>query len=807
MVLVSCNKVPDSYNTDYETACAFELSVWQRWALWSISNNNHTLICAPTGSGKTLPAEFAIEHFIKLGKKIIYTSPIKALSNQKRYDFSKKFPQFSFGLLTGDIKDNIDADVLIMTTEILKNNLSNKGSNATLDFNLNIQEDVGIIIYDEAHYFNDTDRGHVWEECFMLQPKHIPMLLMSATLHNPEEFANWLESISQKTVVLAQTPIRHVPLFHYLWFATHPSVHKNIRDMDLVNNINQHTNKLLRIQDDTYHEKNYYKIHHIKRDLQKYDVRVKRNYILNSLIQYLTKEKLLPAICFVYSRKKVEQLAREIQKCLHTDDKKINMVAQECLKILMKVPNYKEYIHLPEYTQLVRLLEKGVAFHHSGMLPILREMVELMFSTGYVMLLFATETFALGLNMPTKTVIFTQLSKFDGIQFRPLYGHEYNQQAGRAGRRGFDEKGVIIHLANLFELPTSSEYREMLAGKPQQLTSKFKISYGLVLEQHSANIETYTNNSMITRVVGKEVTYYNGEIERLTKDISVQHDVLAHLFTPIEVLESYHELQKRDKLVSNKERKAHLKKVREIVHAYKHLVQDYEYYTNYEDMRAALNSVRIQKEHSEDYIGWNIKRVQGILKDGGFLDDAFQCTEKGEIATYFKEAPALALTDLLLETNYFEKMDTNHIVGLLSMFANIRVRDEYKQWFAPDEDVYLKYAIEYVDDRIQTYEALERKNEIYFTSTETQNDIISYVIQWCHGTDETYCKKILETMTYNTGIFIGDFVKALLKINNIATELESICLEKNQLALLEKVRGIPVKTLKFVATNQSLYVS
>ena len=166
MVIISCNEVPISYHSDYETKCSFELSIWQRWALWSIVNDNHTLICAPTGSGKTLPAEFAIEYFIKLGKKIIYTSPIKALSNQKRYDFSKKFPQFSFGLLTGDIKDNIDADVLIMTTEILKNNLSNKGNNAILDFNLNIQEEVGIIIYDEAHYFNDLYRGHVWEECF-----------------------------------------------------------------------------------------------------------------------------------------------------------------------------------------------------------------------------------------------------------------------------------------------------------------------------------------------------------------------------------------------------------------------------------------------------------------------------------------------------------------------------------------------------------------------------------------------------------------------------------------------------------------
>jgi len=806
MVIVSCNKVPDSYNKDYETACSFELSIWQRWALWSISNNNHTLICAPTGSGKTLPAEFAIEHFIKLGKKIIYTSPIKALSNQKRYDFSQKFPQYSFGLLTGDIKDNIDADVLIMTTEILKNNLSNKGTNATLDFNLNMEEDVGIIIYDEAHYFNDTDRGHVWEECFMLQPKHIPMLLMSATLHNPEEFANWLESISQKNVVLAQTPIRHVPLFHYVWFATHPSVHKNIRDTTLVDNINQYTNKLLRIQDDTYHEKNYYKIHTIKTSLQKYDVRIKRNYILNSLIQYLTKEKLLPAICFVYSRKKVEQMAKEIQKCLHTDDKKINLAAQECQKILMKVPNYKEYIHLPEYTQLVRLLEKGVAFHHSGMLPILREMVELMFSKGYVMLLFATETFALGLNMPTKTVIFTQLSKFDGTQFRSLYGHEYNQQAGRAGRRGFDEKGVIIHLANLFEMPTSSEYREMLAGKPQQLSSKFKISYGLVLEQTNNNIETYTNNSMITNVIAKEVAYYNGEIERITKEIAEQQKYMEHLFTPRDVLKTYDELKQTEKQFSNKERKKHLQKLREIEHSYKHLNQDYEYYNNHNDLCALLKNTSIQKEHSEEYITWNISQIQSILIKYKFLDDTFQCTEKGEIATYFKEAHALALTDLLLETNYLEKMDTKQIIGLLSIFANIRVSDEYKQWFVPFKYIYLKTVIEYMGDRIQTYEAVEREKHIYFTGTETQNDIVSYVIQWCDCTNETDCKKILETMTYNTGIFIGDFVKALLKINNIATEMESVCLEKNQLALLEKVREIPVKTLKFVATNQSLYV-
>ena len=147
-----------------------------------------------------------------MGKKIIYTSPIKALSNQKRYDFQKKFPEYSFGILTGDIKDNPEADVIIMTTEILKNNLSNRGTTQALDFNINIEKDVGIIIYDEAHYFNDVARGHVWEECFMMQPKNVPMLLMSATLHRPENFANWLEKISTKQVGVYPRRLRKSPI-------------------------------------------------------------------------------------------------------------------------------------------------------------------------------------------------------------------------------------------------------------------------------------------------------------------------------------------------------------------------------------------------------------------------------------------------------------------------------------------------------------------------------------------------------------------------------------------------------------------
>ena len=451
MVLFSNETTPENFHL-VPTNFSYSLSPWQKWAIWSIYKNHHTLVCAPTGSGKTCPAEFAIDYFVKMGKKIIYTSPIKALSNQKRYDFQEKFPEYSFGILTGDIKDNPEADVIIMTTEILKNNLSNRGTTQALDFNIDIKKDVGIIIYDEAHYFNDVARGHVWEECFMMQPKNVPMLLMSATLHRPENFANWLEKISIKPVILAQTHIRQVPLYHYMWFSIHPSLTKKIKDHSLITLMETYANKPLLIQDKQFHERHYHKLSKLKTELKKQNAYIKPIYVINAIVDHLHKQQLTPAICFIYSRKNVEKTAGEVTHCLHREDMRINLVKKECQQILMKLPNYEEYLHLPEYEILVKLLERGVAFHHSGMLPILREMVEIMFTKGYVQMLFATETFALGLNMPTKTVIFSQLSKYDGQQTRYLLGHEYTQQAGRAGRRGFDDKGIVIHLNNLFDI-------------------------------------------------------------------------------------------------------------------------------------------------------------------------------------------------------------------------------------------------------------------------------------------------------------------------------------------------------------------
>ena len=188
------------------------------------------------------------------------------------------------------------------------------------------------------------------------------------------------------------------------------------------------------------------------------------------------------------------------------------------------------------------------------------------------------------------------------------------------------------------------------------------------------------------------------------------------------------------------------------------------------------------------------------------MDEEKMVTDKGKIAAHFHETHPLALADLLMETDYLSRMDTREIIGLLSVFTNINVQDDYRQWFVPLEFGKLKYTIDYLENCIKEYEQIEHSKEVYFEETTIQYDIIKYVMDWYDCKDEKECKTVVEDCTYNTGIFIGDFVKAILKINNIATELESICLEMNQLELLKKVREIPGMTMKFVATNQSLYV-
>ena len=352
----------------------FLLHDFQKWAIESIVTGNHVLITAPTGTGKTAPAEFALNYFHSIGKKTIYTCPIKALSNEKFYDFTRKFPHINIGLVTGDISCNPNADVIIMTLEILMNKLYNSNINNTSSFELDIENELGCVIFDEIHFINDEKRGTNWEQTIMMLPSHIQIIGLSATLDHPENFARWLEntlnnsSVEQKEVYLCRKLIRSVPLIHYSFIASNSSVNKIIKDKTLQQEIQQIVNKPIVIQNEkcVFNDVNYQKINKILNLFHKNDIRINRRHILNKVSEYLVENEMLPALCYVFSRKQLEICAEELTTNLLEFDSKVPYIVDyECEQILRKLPNYQEYLQLPDYIKTLQLYRKGIGMHHA----------------------------------------------------------------------------------------------------------------------------------------------------------------------------------------------------------------------------------------------------------------------------------------------------------------------------------------------------------------------------------------------------------------------------------------------------------
>ena len=814
----------------------FELSDWQKRALNAIETGNHCLVTAPTGSGKTVPAEYAIHYFTQWGKKVIYTSPIKALSNQKYYEFQQKFGDkgITFGILTGDIKDNPEADVLIMTTEILCNHLHNmKYPESKLDFTMDLENELGCVVFDEVHYINDADRGTVWEECFMLLPKHIQLVMLSATIATPEKFAGWIESLqgtseagtseAMKKVVLCDTSLRAVPLSHYLWMNAIDSAFKS-KDTTMVPMMERVCNKpiLLYNEGDGFQDKNYYDVSKVRYHLQT-NHHIKRQHVLNSVVGYMNKNDMLPAICFVYSRKNVERFAKEIQHHL-SESIMVNKVEQECRNILSRFPNAKEYMALDEYRTIIALVERGVGIHHSGLLPVFREMIEMLFERGYIRMLFATETFAVGLNMPTKTVLFTALKKFDGSKNRYLLPHEYTQQAGRAGRRGYDTLGNVIHLGNLFELPTMTDYKILLGNVPQRIVSKLKISYAMVL--NCENPIDFIKKSAIQHDIQKEMEYYSKEILAREEGIANQQSHMETTFrTPINTLYEIIELEDTMNYYRNKQRKQKERELATLMETNKFTKNEVHYLREVKEAKKELEQLKTQMAHTENYVASQVAAIRDILhknRFGSYLEDGMHYVEDGmhyvkdgiedksmsmrsTIARNIKETHSLMMTDLFEK---FSECSPGDLVALFSCFTNVNVGDDMKR-VQPSCDASPKAygLIKYAQERLDHYYNEEIRTNIFSGADyNIHYDLSDDVLKWCQLTQEKECETFLVMLQREKGIFIGEFVKAILKINAIAKEMEKICEVGGFTDIQYILSQIGDLTLKSVCTSQSLYV-
>ena len=874
----------ESMYQDHFSTFGFELSDFQKHAIEAIVDGHHILVCAPTGSGKTLPAEFAIRHFTSLGKKVIYTSPIKALSNQKYHEFSRKFPEIQIGLCTGDIKTNPCADVIIMTAEILNNRLfhitrsTELSASSSLDFQMDLETELGVVIMDEVHYINDEARGHVWEQTILTLPPQVQMVMLSATLDGPEKFAGWIESTrhsvpvdshriestrseatvdnvvpldshriestrhsvpvdnvvpldshriesNKKQVRLAYTHHRVVPLTHYAYVPSTESFLKTLKDNALQQTVRQSTNTLIKLQTEkgVFQEPGYKQLKHILDIYEDRDVRLSRKHTLNSLAAFLkgsddmdVDDSMLPAIVFVFSRKQVEKCAEEISTSILPFDSKIPYtIARECEQLVRRLPNYKEYLELPEYQSLIKLLEKGVAIHHSGMIPILREIVELMISKKYVYLLFATESFAIGLDCPIRTAVFSGLSKFDGSQDRFLLAHEYTQMAGRAGRRGIDTVGHVVHLPTLFRqgIPSKDTYQKILSGTPQTLVSKFHIDYGMVLRLLKKGITRDFN-----KFADRSMVY-----EELAKKTAAQQKHVGTLETALKVpylratqiqCEEYLRLESELKRAVNKKRKM-LEHSMQLLNETRYVKEDAALLAQYLKKQQELEREKSYATGLNTYLMTQTEIVCRIMEDSGYLlrdvSGDYSLTPLGEIAAQIAETHPLVMAKCVQEWRAFADFTTHQIVGFLACFVDVKVPEEYRAETPKTKDAFLKFRVAEMQSMFQRLEQEEldsRADTGYKVSV--QFDLIDEFMEWTKCEDELACKSFLQRLTNSEkAVSAGDFAKAGMKICALAKELEKALSNTNtdgNVELQHKLSQIDGLVLKYITTTQSLYL-
>lgn len=431
---------------------SFEYDDFQKRAIAVIDQERSLLVSAPTGSGKTVIAEYAIEQSLARNEGVIYTAPIKALSNQKYRDFASKYGD-KIGILTGDVSINPDAPVLIMTTEIYRN---------TLFEDTKRLQNIRWVIFDEVHYLDDWERGTVWEESIMFSPPHLELLCLSATVPNVSEIADWIREILKRPIEVILESHRPVPLVQLFQCQG-----------KIVNNIEK-----LRREGYEGHD-NWSELRRQRRHRHHWDEHRALPNRLDKLIAHLQSENRLPAIFFTFGRRRTETLAWELPTFdfLNEEERKeiVNLYTELCEKFgLLSEKSAQD---------LKPLIDRGIAYHHAGMLPTLKEVIERLFTSKLIKLIFTTETFALGINMPARTVVFDELRKFYGTHFGNLKTRDFYQMAGRAGRRGMDERGFVYSRVNPHQTP-HHDVVKIIHGKPEAIQSQFNTTYATLLNLH-----------------------------------------------------------------------------------------------------------------------------------------------------------------------------------------------------------------------------------------------------------------------------------------------------------------------------------
>jgi len=768
----------------------YELDSFQKEGIYRIYQKENVFITAHTGSGKTVLALYAIAECFRLNKKVIYTSPTKSLSNQKYAEFVEKFGgKENIGILTGDIKMNPDAPCLIMTTEILRNILyrhhQNKENDKYLSSNLiSLQiEDIGAVIFDEVHYINDPERGKVWEEVFILLPSEIVLVLLSATIDKPELFAQWLGNIKQKQIHLIPTSHRVVPLRHYFWKPERDEMIEMLMEDGIFKNYD-------RIKD-------RYRKHEVHR-------------VIPNLVEKLKRENMLPVLIFTLSRKKCEDYCRTIRG-IHLLNHEEESNVRNIFHFYMS--RYKDiYENLPQYQEVYEFMRRGIGYHHSGLLPILKEIVEIVFGRGYIKVLFATETFAVGVNMPTKTVIFPDIEKFDNHGKRYLRTDEYLQMSGRAGRRGLDKVGIVIQIPTM-DLIEQNVLRSMMTGKSPKIQSKFRPTYQFIIKSFISNGTLSIDELLQKTLRNDENEKYKRITQREMEELEIQHNqiIIPETINDQQMkryIDICGRLQDTFIIVKGKDRK----KLEDEKKRYEKddiFMNHMEQIKQKKQIENELQQKRFELQHYENHLQIIISKMINILQEREYIyknENEIICTPKGITSIYINEVNEILMSECI-HSGYLEDCSMEEIVTIFSMFIDEKDKESGDKYIDDIQQIpeIVKDTYKYMMRKANEYEQVEDRYELglhvdnYYQSCICM-DMILPVWIWINGGN-------IQTLFSNTNMYVGNFVKGILRLEQICSTYKDLCIgmNKHDMAIrMENVRNLLIRD--FTEVN-SLYVN
>ena len=786
----------------------YEPDRFQKFAIQGIEAGDNILVTAKTGSGKTFVGEYQIAKSLQAGKRVFYTTPIKSLSNQKFHDLKTLFPEASVGIMTGDIKFIPDAQIVVMTTEILRNALFKKGSvtekvgiTSLVDI-----ENVDSVIFDEVHYINDKDRGHVWEECLILLPPHIHLILLSATLSNPYIFVDWLGRVKQKKIWLISTLWRAVPLEHCILGPD--SLPIVIYDKKETFHADVYRGWLLaRKGEANAHDAFQKKVKDARKAGHEGPVSGKIHiksfeHTINETLTWLHTHKGLPAIIFSFSRKGCETLASKITTTfLDTSDSAAVAHIWD-----FHLSRYKSVLEQsPQMHRLRELALRGIAFHHSGLLPFLKEILEVLFSKGYVKVLVATETFAVGINMPTKTVIFTSLEKYTDGGFRSLASSEYIQMAGRAGRRGKDDKGLVLYIPQKDPLDLF-DIQAMMTGRASSFHSRMTFHYDFIMKSLNGGVnrETLVKNSYWWALEQEDLRALEKDILTLQREI----DGISLLDEEMKECEERKGLEDTILTTQNAKRKQatrslELWKQTHKDSVWKSVYETYQHRCKLEKEIYNLNYTRTQymlkttefDTHALPLVTLRMK----ILTEYGYVTDGV-VTQSGTLASEVNEGHPFLQTEFLLRMNNTCSLNLAEFLTVLATFIG-DAKDEYSmsdtQW---PNDTICKEVMKIVDDskkgiQLEAAYGIDTP-DFWKVSTEW----IEPIDCWLRGEDS------VASLAAKFELFEGNVVKALLKLSSLLEEIQAMATILKNVPLLEMLAPARNMIVRDMIIAESLYL-